>query len=183
MLLLSPLFLSITLILFLSTGENPFFIQVRPGKNGKLFKIIKFRTMNSKCDVHGIVLPDHERLTSVGKFLRKFSLDELPQLVNVIKGDLSLIGPRPLLPEYMVLYNDFQKRRHEVKPGITGLAQVNGRNSITWNEKFNLDVQYVEKISFLLDVKILFLTVFKIFRVKEVNAGKNLTMEVFTGNN
>src|SRR5207249_4823073 len=135
-----------------------FFLQTRPGRNEKLFRIIKFKTMNNKRNSNGELLPDADRLTLIGKFIRKTSIDEMPQLLNVIKGDMSLIGPRPLLVEYLPLYNKFQKRRHEVRPGITGWAQVNGRNAISWSQKFEYDIYYVDHVSFALDMKILFLT-------------------------
>lgn len=149
---MSPLLIILTLFLFIFYSGNPFFFQIRPGKNGKLFKIIKFKTMNNRKGDDETLLPDFKRLTRVGKIIRSLSLDELPQLINIIKGDMSLVGPRPLLEEYLPLYNEQQKKRHLVRPGITGWAQVNGRNSITWNEKFNLDIWYVENISFIIDV-------------------------------
>lgn len=151
-----PILLIVTLLLIITNQGNPFFFQLRPGKNGQLFKIIKFKTMNDKKDKKGNLLPDSYRLTKTGQWVRKTSLDELPQLINVLKGDMSLIGPRPLLPEYLHLYNKIQKRRHEVKPGITGWAQVNGRNAISWQQKFEYDVWYVENVSFILDCKIVF---------------------------
>ncbi|CEN39375.1 Uncharacterized sugar transferase EpsL [Capnocytophaga canimorsus] len=160
-LLLSPVFIIVTIGLFFANQGKPFFFQLRPGKDGEIFKIIKFKTMNDKKDEHGNLLPDACRLTKIGNFVRETSLDEIPQLLNVIKGDMSLIGPRPLLPSYLALYNDFQRRRNEVKPGITGWAQVNGRNSISWEKKFEYDVWYVDHISFILDFKILFLTIKK----------------------
>lgn len=182
-LLLSPIFLLITLCLLFANNGHPFFIQKRPGKDENIFKIIKFKTMNDKKDKkNGVLLPDNKRLTSVGKFVRKTSLDEIPQLLNVIKGDMSLIGPRPLLTQYLPLYNDFQKRRHEVRPGITGWAQVNGRNAISWDEKFNYDVEYVQRISFLFDLKILFLTIRKVFVREGISQVGQATMEVFKGN-
>jgi len=178
-----PVIVIVSLILLVVNRGKVFFIQKRPGKNGKIFLIIKFMTMNKKKNINGILLPDNERVTKVGNFVRKSSLDELPQLFNVLFGDLSLVGPRPLLIEYLSLYNDVQKRRHEVRPGITGWAQVNGRNSISWNEKFKLDVWYVDHLSFLLDMKILLLTILKIIKSEDVNSTKTITMERFTGNN
>lgn len=181
MLLLSPLFVVVTIGLYFANQGKPFFFQLRPGKNGKIFKIIKFKTMNDKKDLSGNLLSDGERLTKIGRFVRKTSLDEIPQLLNVIKGDMSLIGPRPLLPQYLHLYNEFQNRRHEVKPGITGWAQVNGRNAISWDKKFEYDVWYVEHLSFLLDIKILFLTINKIIKADGINAADVATMEPFNG--
>jgi len=180
--LLSPILLMISLLLYIANNGSPFFIQSRPGKNGWIFKIIKFKTMNEKRDQNGNLLPDSVRLTRLGKFVRKTSLDELPQLINVLKGDMSLIGPRPLLIEYLPLYSPQQARRHEVCPGITGWAQINGRNTIGWQQKFELDVWYVEHISFLLDLKILLLTIKKVIRGKDINSGINITMEIFNGN-
>jgi undecaprenyl phosphate N,N'-diacetylbacillosamine 1-phosphate transferase len=182
LLLLSPIFLLVTLALFFANNGKPFFFQKRPGKNGRIFRIIKFKTMNDKKDDQGNLLSDAERLTPLGKFVRKTSLDEIPQLINVLKGDMSLIGPRPLLPEYLPLYNQTQKRRHEVKPGMTGWAQVNGRNAISWVDKFNYDVWYVDNMSFWLDLKILFLTVKKVFNKEGINQGGQATMEAFKGN-
>lgn len=182
LLLLSPVFLMVWILLILANQGKPFFIQPRPGKNGKVFNIIKFKTMNDRKDEHGSLLPDADRLTSVGAFVRKSSLDELPQLLNVLKGDMSLVGPRPLLTYYVHLYNDFQNRRHEVKPGITGWAQVNGRNAISWDQKFAYDVWYVDNISFLLDIKILFKTVLKVIKKEGINAADAATIEPFNGN-
>ena len=179
---LSPVFLIVTICLYFANNGKPFFFQLRPGKNGKIFKIIKFKTMNDKKDAHGNLLPDAERLTPVGAFVRKTSLDEIPQLLNVIKGDMSLIGPRPLLPSYLPLYNDFQRRRNDVKPGITGWAQVNGRNAISWERKFELDVWYVDHMSFLLDLKILLLTVKKVFISEGITQEGHVTSEEFKGN-
>ena len=178
----SPILILITLLLFFSNKGKPFFFQLRPGKNDKIFKIIKFKTMNNKKESEGNLLSDAKRLTKVGAFVRKTSLDEIPQLINVIKGDMSLIGPRPLLPEYLPLYNDFQKRRHEVKPGITGWAQVNGRNLISWQQKFEYDIWYVENISFLLDCKIVFLTIKKVFKREGISAENSISAEAFKGN-
>ena len=179
---LSPVFIIVVVFLFFANQSKVFFVQKRPGKNGKIFSIIKFKTMNDKKDSKGNLLPDEKRLTKVGKFIRKTSLDEIPQLLNVIKGDMSLIGPRPLLLEYLDLYNDFQKRRHEVKPGITGWAQVNGRNAISWEQKFEYDVWYVDNISFLLDLKILFLTIKKVFKSEGISSADSATTEKFKGN-
>lgn len=182
LLLISPLFLILTLFLSISNAGKPFFVQKRPGKNGVIFSIIKFKTMNEKKDADGKFLSDSERITKVGSFVRKTSLDEIPQLLNVVKGDMSLIGPRPLLPQYLPLYNDFQKKRHHVRPGITGWAQVNGRNAISWNQKFTFDVWYVENLSFLLDLKILFLTVKKVIVREGISQEGIATMEPFKGN-
>jgi undecaprenyl phosphate N,N'-diacetylbacillosamine 1-phosphate transferase len=176
-----PFFLMITAVLWVVNDGKPFFIQERPGRGGKIFKIIKFRTMNERRDENGLLLPDFERLTPFGRIVRKLSLDELPQLLNVIKGDMSFIGPRPLLPDYLPLYNDFQKRRHEVKPGITGWAQVNGRNAISWSEKFRLDIWYVENISLSVDLKILWLTFMKVLSSEGVNSSERDTMGRFLG--
>lgn len=180
--LLSPVMLLLVVLLALNNSGTPFFVQRRPGKHGKIFKIIKFKTMNDRRDPEGNLLPDSERLTPIGAFVRKTSLDEIPQLLNVIKGDMSLIGPRPLLPRYLELYNDFQRRRNEVKPGITGWAQVNGRNNISWDKKFELDVWYVDHLSFLLDMKILLLTVKKVFISEGINEEGQATATEFTGN-
>ena len=179
--LISPVFILVTILLFFANGGKPFFFQLRPGKNERIFKIIKFKTMNDKKDAVGNLLPDAERLTTVGSFVRKTSLDEIPQLLNVIKGDMSLIGPRPLLVEYLPLYSEEQKRRHEVRPGITGWAQVNGRNTISWQEKFKLDVWYVDNISFALDSRIICLTLLKVLKRDGINAENSATMEKFTG--
>jgi putative UDP-galactose phosphate transferase len=182
-LLLSPVFVLVTIGLFFANDGKPFFFQLRPGKNGKIFKIIKFKTMTDKKDENGNLLPDADRLTKIGSFVRKTSLDEIPQLLNVIKGDMSLVGPRPLLPQYLELYNDFQRRRNEVKPGITGWAQVNGRNSISWEKKFEYDVWYVDNVSFLLDVKILIMTVLKVVKSEGINEQGQATSNEFKGNN
>lgn len=179
--ILLPVFLLVTVLLFFANEGKPFFIQRRPGKNCKVFSIIKFKTMNDKKDATGKLLHDSERLTAVGKFVRKTSLDEIPQLLNVIKGDMSLIGPRPLLTDYVHLYNAFQNRRHEMKPGITGWAQVNGRNAISWDKRFELDVYYVEHVSFTLDLKILFLTAKKVVISEGINAENAATIEPFEG--
>ena len=182
LILLSPIFFVVAISLYIANDGKPFFFQLRPGKNSKIFKIVKFKTMNDKKNSEGKLLSDEERLTSIGSFVRKTSLDEIPQLFNVIKGDMSLIGPRPLLTNYMHLYNDFQNRRHEVKPGITGWAQVNGRNAISWDKKFEYDVWYVDNISFILDVKILFKTIQKVIKSEGINAVDAATIEPFDGN-
>lgn len=178
--LLLPVFLLVTILLFFANQGKPFFMQRRPGKNCKVFSIIKFKTMNDKKDASGKLLHDSERLTKVGQFVRKTSLDEIPQLLNVIKGDMSLIGPRPLLTDYVHLYNEFQNQRHNIKPGITGWAQVNGRNAISWDKKFELDVYYVHNISFWLDLKILFLTVKKVLISEGISAQDEATIEPFS---
>ena len=180
--LLLPLFVIVTLLLIISNNGSAFFIQLRPGLNGKLFNIIKFKTMNDKKNIEGNLLSDEYRLTKIGKFVRITSLDEIPQLINVLIGDMSLIGPRPLLPEYLPLYDEVQKRRHEVKPGITGWAQVNGRNAISWEQKFEYDVWYVDDISLVLDMKIFFLTLKKVFIREGINMEGQVTTEAFKGN-
>jgi lipopolysaccharide/colanic/teichoic acid biosynthesis glycosyltransferase len=181
-LLLSPLFIIVSIGLYFANQGKPFFFQLRPGLNGKIFKIIKFKTMNDKKDAAGNLLSDAERLTKMGSFVRKTSLDEIPQLLNVLKGNMSLIGPRPLLPEYLPLYNAVQSRRHELKPGITGWAQVNGRNAIGWPQKFEYDVWYVDNLSFLLDLKIILLTIKKVLVQKDISSATTVTMEKFNGN-
>ena len=178
---LSPVILLTAVLLFIANNGKPFFFQQRPGKHGRIFRIVKFKTMNDKKDAQGNPLPDADRLTLIGKIVRKTSLDELPQLINVLKGDMSLVGPRPLLVEYLPLYNAQQARRHDVKPGITGWAQVNGRNSISWEDKFRHDVYYVDHVSLALDIRILFMTVAKVFRAKGVNQTDVTTMEKFKG--
>ena len=180
---LFPLFFVVMVGLFFVNDGKSFFYQLRPGKNGKIFKIIKFKTMNDKRDSNGNLLPDAKRLTKIGLFVRKTSLDEIPQLLNVIKGDMSLVGPRPLLPEYLALYSETQRRRHEIKPGITGWAQVNGRNAISWTKKFEYDVWYVDHISFLLDVKIILLTIKKVFIREGISQEGHATVENFNGKN
>ena len=180
---LTPLFFFITLLLCIQDNGSPFFTQVRPGINGHLFTIFKFKTMRDTRDINGKLLPDFERITPLGNIIRKLSLDELPQLWNVVRGEMSFVGPRPLLPEYLSLYSAEQQKRHLVKPGITGWAQVNGRNALSWKEKFALDCYYVEKQGFFLDIKILFLTLYKLMIPKEVNAGSQTTMEPFNGKN
>ena len=182
LLLLSPVMLVIALMLAANNRGTPFFVQIRPGKNGKIFSIIKFKTMNNKKDAQGVLLPDYRRLTFMGKIVRKTSLDELPQLINVVKGDMSLVGPRPLLPEYLPLYNAEQAKRHDVKPGITGWAQVNGRNALSWEEKFAYDIEYVNHLSAALDAKIVFITLKKVVARHGVNANNYVTMEAFKGN-
>ncbi|MFA8434215.1 MAG: sugar transferase [Marinifilaceae bacterium] len=181
LLIFAPILLIVFLLLLVSNKGKVFFVQTRPGSKGKPFKIIKFKTMNDKRDTNGVLLADAERLTLVGKFIRNSSLDELPQLINVLKGDISLVGPRPLLMEYIPLYNEEQTRRHEVKPGITGWAQVNGRNAISWEEKFRLDVEYVDNLSFKLDVKILMMTIKKVIIKEGISADNHATMEFFKG--
>jgi len=180
--ILSPVFIFLTIRLLIANKGRPFFLQTRPGKHGRLFKVVKFKTMNDAKDKSGDLLSDAQRITSIGRFIRNSSLDELPQLLNVIKGDMSFVGPRPLLVEYLPLYSDVQKRRHEVKPGITGWAQINGRNAIGWKEKFNYDVWYVDNISFTLDFRILWRTFKKVFKSEGVSSATSATMEKFTGN-
>jgi len=180
---LSPIFIIAFTALYFSNKGKPFFNQERPGRYGNIFKIIKFKTMTDQTDVNGNLLPDNLRLTTVGKWVRKTSVDEIPQLINVLRGDMSLVGPRPLRVYYLPLYSNEQNRRHEVRPGITGWAQVNGRNTLSWTQKFQYDVWYVDNLSFFLDVKILFKTVFKIFKTNEVNATEDITMIPFDGKN
>ena len=182
LLILAPVFFLVMILLFFANQGKPFFFQARPGLHGRIFRIIKFRTMNEKKDAQGNLLSDADRLTAVGAFVRKTSLDEIPQLINVLKGDMSLIGPRPLLPEYLPLYNNEQKKRHDVRPGITGWAQVNGRNAITWEKKFQLDVWYVDNISFLTDVRVLMTTVKKVFKSEGINQEGHVSTEKFKGN-
>ena len=177
----SPILLLTSLFLMIANRGSVFFVQPRPGKDQRIFKLVKFKTMNNKKDSDGNLLPDADRLTKVGKIIRKLSVDELPQLINVIKGDMSLIGPRPWLVEYLPLYDDFQKRRHEVKPGSTGWAQVNGRNALSWDKRFEYDVNYVDHLSFGLDVKIFFLTIWNIITGKGISGEGSATMEKFTG--
>lgn len=178
---LSPIILIVAVLIKIKLGSPIIFKQERPGIHAKPFYVYKFRTMTDKRDNRGILLPDHLRITQFGNLLRKLSLDELPQLFNVLKGDISLVGPRPLLMEYIELYTVYQARRHEVKPGITGWAQVNGRNSISWEEKFELDVWYVDNHSFWLDIKILILTVVKVFKREGINQTNRVTIDKFTG--
>ena len=181
LLTISPFFLIITIVLMLYYKGNPFFIQERPGKNEKIFKIIKYKTMNDNKDSNGILLTDLERLNSIGYYLRKYSLDELPQLINVLKRDMSLIGPRPLLVEYLPFYDEQQKCRHNVRPGITGWAQVNGRNAISWEKKFEYDIFYVNNLSFLLDIKIIMLTILKVIKKEGINQNGKVNDVPFRG--
>lgn len=178
----SPLLLLIALFVRIKLGSPVLFKQKRPGLNGKIFTMYKFRTMTEERNENGLLLPDSERLTGFGKFLRSTSLDELPELFNILKGDMSFVGPRPLLVEYLPLYNEHQRRRHEVKPGLSGWAQVNGRNAISWEEKFNFDVEYVDKVSFFFDLKIMLLTIKKVFVREGINSATTATMEPFRGN-
>lgn len=180
---LLPVILMVALILLLSNRGNPFFFQTRPGKNGQLFRIYKFKTMKDTRDRNGKLLPDSQRLTYLGKLIRKTSLDEIPQLFNVLLGEMSLVGPRPLLPEYLEVYSDFQNQRHLVKPGITGWAQVNGRNAISWNKKFEYDVWYVKNVSLILDIKILWMTFLKVLKTEGINTDNMATTEPYNGNN
>jgi lipopolysaccharide/colanic/teichoic acid biosynthesis glycosyltransferase len=178
----TPFLLIVSLVLYLANLGSPFFVQLRPSKKGKIFKIIKFKTMNDKKDKNGNLLPDAERLTKVGELVRKTSMDELPKLINVVKGENCMIGPRPLLPQYLPLYTTEQARSHEVKPGITGWAQVNGPNAISWEKKFEYDVWYVNNISFLLECKILYLTIKKVFKREDITAVNSVSAEAFKGN-
>lgn len=177
--ILLPFFILIVILLFILNKGEPFFFQRRPGRNNKLFTIIKYKTMNDRRDADGNLLPDSDRMTAIGSFIRKSSLDEIPQLINVIKGDMSLVGPRPLLPEYLPHYNTFQIRRHEVRPGITGWAQINGRNAISWEQKFEYDVWYVDNLSLSLDIKIICMTIFAVFRSQGISSATSVTMERF----
>ncbi|RZK50010.1 MAG: sugar transferase [Pedobacter sp.] len=181
--LLLPVFFLVSLFLFISNKGTPFFLQERPGLNEKNFNIIKFKTMSDKKDSKGLLLPDSERMTPLGSIIRKLSLDEIPQLINVIKGDMSLIGPRPLRTYYLPLYSVEQKKRHSVRPGITGWAQVNGRNAISWTKKFEYDVWYVNNLSFFLDMKIIFLTIKKVFKREGISQEGQVTVERFNGSN
>lgn len=180
---LIPVFLAVTVLLLFANQGKPFFVQRRPGRNASIFYLVKFKTMNDRKDETGKLLPDEKRLTAIGKFIRKTSLDEIPQLINVLKGDMSIVGPRPLLVEYLSLYDDTQKRRHEVRPGITGWAQVNGRNAISWEQKFEYDVWYVDHISLQTDVKIMWRTVRKVFKTEGISQQGHATMPVFKGAN
>lgn len=183
LLILLPVLILISFLLFIQNKGKIFFVHSRPGKDEKPFNLIKFKTMNDNKDKNGKLLPDVERITTIGRFLRKFSLDELPQLINVLKGEMSLIGPRPLLFKYLPLFNAEQKRRHKVRPGITGWAQVNGRNSITWNDKFKFDIYYVDNMSFLFDLKILLLTIKKVVMREGINQSEERPMKPFDGTN
>lgn len=182
LLIASPFLLILIILLYVANHGEVWFRQERPGKNGKIFTVIKFKTMSDERDERGHLLPDEHRLTGIGKFIRTTSLDELPQLFNVLQGDMSFVGPRPLLVEYLPLYNQEQQRRHEVTPGITGWAQVNGRNTVSWPQKFAYDVWYVDHISFGLDIKILLLTVMKVFKAEGISSDTSVTMEKFHGN-
>lgn len=181
LLVLSPIIILIGLILSVQLKKSPFFVQSRPGLNHKIFKVVKFQTMLDTRDEKGHLLEDHLRITPFGKFLRKSSLDEIPQLFNVFIGNMSFVGPRPLLVEYLDYYSDFQKQRHNVRPGITGWAQVNGRNAISWEEKFNFDVSYVQNQSFLFDLKILLMTILKVLKASDIQSSETITMEKFRG--
>lgn len=183
LLVLSPLLIPITVLLALANNGKPFFFQKRPGKNERIFNIVKFKTMTDEKDENGNLLPDEKRLTAVGKFVRKTSIDEIPQLINVLIGNMSLIGPRPLLPQYLPLYSERQRKRHDVKPGITGWAQVNGRNAISWTKKFEYDVWYVENLSFGLDLKIIIKTIKKVVISEGINTANMATTEAFNGKN
>jgi len=180
--ILSPFIILFSLIGAVLMRGNPFFIQERPGKNEKIFKLIKFRTMTNRKDGNGNLLPDEQRLTGYGKFLRSTSIDEIPELFNILKGDMSIIGPRPLLVKYLPLYNDYQKHRHDVRPGLTGYAQVHGRNTLSWKQKFDMDIKYVEHITFIGDLKILAETVKKVIKREGISSETSVTMEEFTGN-
>jgi len=183
LLMASPFIAPVLLFVYLKTKETPFFLQKRPGLNEQIFTLIKMRTMANTRDSEGNLLPDKDRITRWGKFLRETSMDEIPQLINVLKGDMSLVGPRPLLPEYLPLYSDFHRRRHQVRPGITGWAQINGRNSISWQQKFDLDVWYVEHVSFKVDMQIILQTLKKVFKKADINRSAGVTMPAFDGTN
>lgn len=178
---LSPILLILIVVGAFVMKGNPFFTQQRPGKNEKIFKLIKFRTMTNAKDKDGNLLPDADRLTKYGEFLRNTSLDELPELINILKGDMSVIGPRPLLVEYIPRYNAHQHRRHEVRPGLSGWAQVNGRNTVSWEDKFDMDVEYVDNYNLVMDIKILFMTVFNVLKREGISSDTSATMEVFMG--
>ena len=179
--ILSPVLLLLTVIGAFLMGGNPFFTQDRPGKDGKVFKLVKFKSMNNKRDERGELLPDEKRLTSYGQFIRNTSFDELPELINILKGDMAVVGPRPLLVRYLTRYSKTQARRHEVRPGLTGLAQVNGRNAISWEEKFRYDVEYVDNLSLMLDIKIILMTVLKVVKRDGISSENSATMEEFMG--
>ena len=181
--ILLPVYIIVAILVYKNLGAPIIFRQQRPGKNGEIFEMMKFRSMLDKTNKKGEVLPDEERLTPFGMKLRSTSLDELPELFNVLKGEMSLVGPRPLLVEYLELYSDEQKKRHNMKPGITGLAQINGRNAISWSEKLAYDVEYVENFNILMDIKILFKTIYKVIKKEGISQEGNVTMEIFTGNN
>ena len=181
LIVLSPVLLVLVIVGAIKMKGNPFFTQDRPGKDEKIFKLIKFRSMTCETDAQGNLLPDEVRLTRYGKFLRASSLDELPELINILKGDMSIVGPRPLLVRYLPLYNAEQKHRHDVRPGLTGWAQVNGRNTLSWEDKFRYDVDYVNQISFALDVKVIFMTVKKVFCREGISSETSATMEEFKG--
>ena len=184
LIIISPILIAITIWLhFVNKGAGAFFTQERPGKDGKIFKVIKFKTMTDERDQNGELLPDEDRLTKVGSFVRSTSIDELPQFINVLKGDMALIGPRPLLPEYLPLYSKEQMRRHEVRPGISGWAQCHGRNAISWTEKFKLDVWYVDHLSLMTDLKVIFITIKKVLFREDINSDNDATMEDFDGTN
>ena len=180
-LLLSPIILILIIAGIINMGGNPFFTQERPGKDGKIFKLVKFKSMNNRRDENGELLPDELRLTAYGKFIRNTSLDELPELINILKGDMAIVGPRPLLVRYLTRYNATQARRHEVRPGLTGLAQVNGRNAISWEKKFKYDVEYVDNVSLFLDIKIILKTVLKVLARDGISSETSATMEEFMG--
>lgn len=183
LLLIWPVLLAVVVLLFIEQGSFPVFIQERAGYRNQIFRIYKLKTMTDERDEHGELLPDHVRLTTLGKLVRSTSLDELPQLFNILRGEMSFIGPRPFLAEYLAVYSEQEKHRHDVRPGITGLAQVNGRNTLTWKQKFQLDLEYVRTVSFLTDIKIALKTIVKILDRKTVNQAENATMEKYNGNN
>lgn len=180
--ILSPVFIIVAILVKIKLGSPVIFTQERPGKDEKIFKMYKFRSMTSERDKNGELLPDEVRLTSFSKKLRSTSLDELPELFNILKGDMSIVGPRPLLVQYLPLYNEFQKHRHDIRPGLTGYAQVNGRNALTWEQKFKLDIEYIKRYSFLFDIKIIFVTIKSVLRKEGISSNTSLTMEEFTGN-